>query len=159
MRKAYFGLAICFQIKKYMESEITLEIKLVTPPKGVGFCLQKGKDELIDYQVSKGEDLLFRFSVRVKQDKSGAPNFLGEFTQGSPKERFVYICVGEYAGQKNAEWARRVKIHLSSISWRQVKQALTDSRLEASYQATDKDGGPSCASVPLIGGGWSLETM
>ncbi len=144
----------------YMESEITLEIELIAPPEGVGFCLQKGKSELVDYQVSTGDSLKFSMSVRVKQGKNGAPNFLGEFTQGTPKERFVYIGVGEYAGQKNPEWARRVKIHLSNISWQQIEQALTHAkpRLVTSYQATDKDGGPSCASVPLIGGGWSVAT-
>ena len=141
-----------------MESEIALEIELIDPPKGVGFCLQKGKSELIDYQVSEGENIRFSLSVRVKKGKSDAPNFLGEFTQGTPKERFIYVCVGEYAGQKNTLWARRVKIHLSSISWQQVEQILgtPKSKLVASYQATDKKGGPSCASVPLVGGGWSL---
>lgn len=142
-----------------MESEITLEIGVIAPPKGVGFCLQKGKSEKVDYQVSKGEDFRYSFSVRVKPGKNGIPNFLGEFTQGTPKARFVYICAGEYAGQKNAVWARRVKIHLSSISWKQIEQVLksTKSKLVTSYQATDKDGGPSCASVPLIGDGWSVE--
>jgi len=141
-----------------MEPEIALEIELIAPPKGVGFCLQKGKSELIDYQVSEGENIRFSLSVRVKPRKSGAPNFLGEFTQGTPKERFIYVCVGEYAGQKNTLWARRVKIHLSSISWQQVEQVLATpkNKLVTSYQATDKNGGPSCASVSLVGGGWSL---
>ena len=48
-----------------MGSEITLEILLVAPPTGVGFCLQKGEDELIDYQVSEGKDI--RFSLAVHQ--------------------------------------------------------------------------------------------
>lgn len=142
-----------------MESEIALEIVLVAPPKGVGFGLQKEKSEVVDYQVSKGKDIRFSFSVRVKSGKNGTPNFLGEFTQGTPKERFIYICVGKYAGQKNTEWARRAKVNLSSIIWKQVEHALksSKSKLVASYQATDKDGGPSCSSVPLIGGGWYLE--
>jgi len=141
-----------------MEFEITLEIELIAPPKGVGFCLQKGKSELIDYQVSEGENIRFSLSVRVKKGKTDAPNFLGEFTQGTPKERFIYICVGEYAGQKNTSWARRVKIHLSGISWQQVEQVLAapNGKLVASYEATDKKGGPSCASVPLVSGGWSI---
>ena len=141
-----------------MEFEITLEIELIAPPKGVGFCLQKGKSELIDYQVSEGENIRFSLSVRVKKGKTEAPNFLGEFTQGTPKERFIYICVGEYAGQKNTSWARRVKIHLSGISWQQVEQVLAapNGKLVASYEATDKKGGPSCASVPLVSGGWSI---
>ncbi len=83
---------------------------------------------------------------------------LGEFTQGTPKERFVYICVGQYAGQEKTQWARRVKIHLSGISWTQVNQVLANkkAKLVASYEATDKDGGPRCAGVPLIGKGGSV---
>ena len=142
-----------------MASEITLEIVLVAPPKGVGFCLQKGKSELVDYQVSTGKDLRFSLTVRVKKGTLGVPNFLGEFTQGTAKERFVYVCAGEYAGQQDAEWARRVKIHLSSIRWQQVEQVMSGSngKLVASYQATDKNGGPSCASVPLIDSAWALK--
>lgn len=141
-----------------MESEITLEIVLIAPPKGVGFCLQKGKNEKVNYQVSKGEDFRYSLPVRVRPGKNGTANFLGEFTQGTPNERFVYICAGEYAGQKNTEWARRVKVHLSSISWKQVEQVLNDTKnkLVTSYQATDKNCGPSCASVPLIDEGWSV---
>lgn len=138
--------------------ELSLGIRLINPPKQVGFCLQKGKDEKVGYCVADSEDILFSFVVRVRPDKEGAPNFLGEFTQGRPKERFVYICVGQYAGQEDTEWARRVKIYLSGISWEQIEQVSAgNGKLVASYQATDKDGGPSCASVPLIGDGWVIE--
>jgi len=141
-----------------MDSEVVLQIGLVSPPRGVGFGLQKGKGEIVAYQVSDGSNIEFELSVRIKRGKTGAPNFLGEFTQGTPSERFVYLCVGEYAGQRNAEWARRVKIHLSGISWSQVNKVLksTGGKLVSSYQATAKDGSPSCASVPLIGDGWSV---
>ncbi len=141
-----------------MKSEINLEITLKSPPEGIGFCLQKGKSEKIDYQVSTGKDIKFSFSVRVKEGKTEKPNFLGPFTQGKPTERFVYICIGQSAGQENTVWARRAKIHLSSITWEQVNQVLsnTEGKLVASYEATDKDGGPSCASVPLIDDGWAV---
>ena len=141
-----------------MESEVYLEITLKNPLKGIGFCLQKGKSEKIDYQVSKGKNIKFSFSVRVKEGKTEKPNFLGSYTQGKPTERFVYICVGQYAGQENTEWARRVKIHLSSITWEQVNQVLSNpkGKLVASYEATGKNGEPSCASVPLIGKGWAV---
>lgn len=141
-----------------MESEINLEVVLKSPPKGVGFCLQKGKSEKIDYQVSKGKDISFSFPVKIREGKNEQPNFLGSYTQGKPAERFVYICVGQYAGQENTEWARRVKIHLSGITWELAIKAQTreKGKLVASYEATDKDGGPSCASVPLLGNGWSV---
>ena len=144
--------------EKEMESEINLEITLKRPPKGVGFCLQKGKSEKIEYQVSKGTDIKFLFSVRVREGKNEKPNFLGAYTQGKPTERFVYICIGQYAGQENTDGARRAKIHLSGITWQQVLQAISKEKgkLVASYEAADKDGRPSCASVPLVGNGWDV---
>ena len=141
------------------EKILPLRIKLVHPPKGVQFCLQKGKDELVDGVLSTGKDIEFSLSVRVKANaKTGAPNFLGEFAQGKPDERFFYIGVGQYAGQQGTEWARRVKIHLASITWAQIEAATGDGKkaLHASYAATLPDGSPSCASVPLIGGGWTV---
>ena len=141
-----------------MDSEINLEITLKNPLKGVGFCLQKGKDQKIAYQMSKGKDITFTFNARVREGKTEQPNFLGEFTQGKPSERFVYICIGQYAGQENTTCARRAKIHLSSITWTQIKQVLSNkkAKLVASYEATDNKGEPSCASVALIGKGWSV---
>ena len=141
-----------------MDREITLFINLVNPPKGVGFCLQKGKDELVDYVISKGKDLVFELSARIKEGKDGSPVFLGDYTQGTPKERFVYICSGKRAGQADTLWDRRAKIPLSYITWPQIEKATYSSKLKliASYEATGKDGGPSCATVPLTDGGWKI---
>src|SRR5687768_3592343 len=142
-----------------MDALIPLRIKLVKPPKGVQFCLQKGKDELVEVLQSTGRDIEFSLALRVRENaKTAAPNFLGEFAQGTAEQRFFYICVGRYAGQKNTEWARRVKIHLASITWQQIRAVIADPRkaLLASYEATQPDGSPSCASVQLIGGGWRV---
>jgi hypothetical protein len=142
-----------------MDKLIPLRITLVNPPKGVQFCLQKGKDELIDVVLSTGRNIEFSLTLRVRENaKTGVPNFLGEFAQGTAQQRFFYICVGQYAGQKNTEWARRVKIHLSTITWKQINAVLANPKhaLLAAYEATLPDGSPSCASVPLIGGGWRV---
>ena len=139
-----------------MQVEITLNIKLLDPPVGVGFCLQKGKNELEDYVLSKGNDLVFSLSVRVKAGSDGSPIFLGEYTQGTPKDRFIYICSGKRAGQTGTHWERRTKIKLASVTMTQIEKVSTNPTLKlvASYQATAEDGGPSCATVPLIGGAW-----
>ncbi|MGH1543137.1 MAG: DUF5990 family protein, partial [Arenicella sp.] len=116
--------------------------------------------ELVDYVLSDGNDIIFIFSLRVKHSKNGSPNFLGEYAQGPVKGRFVYICSGEYAGQKGTQWARRAKVHLSDISWSQIEEAQFDptKRLVAYFEATAKDGGPSCASVSLLGTGWEVSS-
>lgn len=142
-----------------MDKLLPVRIRLVKPPKGVRFSLQKGKTEVVDPVTSNGDDVEFSLSFRVREHaKTGAPNFLGDYAQGTPNERFFYICIGQYAGQENTDWARKAKIHLSSITWNQINEVSsgTNRLLFASYEATLDDGSPSCASVPLIGGGWNV---
>ena len=134
-----------------MEQELPLRIILVKPPAGVDFALQKGHGntyETVEKQRSNGGDLIFEFSVRVKASQ-GQPNFLGPFTQGTPKDRFVYIDIGAYAGQTGTAWSRRLKIPLTSITAKMIKDvvAVSKSRLETRVPGTGKDGGPACASV------------
>jgi len=66
--------------------------------------------------------------------------------------------VGQYAGQTDTECARKVKIHLSCIAWDQVTEVLADPNklLVAGYAASLTDGSPNCASVPLLGDGWTV---
>lgn len=63
-----------------MNGEIPLKIILQTPPAGVYFGLQKGSGnnyETIQKQRSGTADLLFEFTITVKWNKDGSPNFLG----------------------------------------------------------------------------------
>ena len=74
---------------------------------------------------------------------SGAPSFGGDFVQGTPARRFIYIDVGTYAGQKNTPWSRRMIVLLNGITLEQITRALKPGhRLSASIQGTGKDGGP-----------------
>ena len=136
-----------------MESELTLRIVLETPPKGVDFGVQKGRGsayETVQKQRSTGKDLAFVFTVRVRAgSKTAAPVLLGPFVQGPAAERFVYLDIGTYAGQKDSVWGRRLKIPLSGIT-----MALIESQelLEARVPGTAKDGGPNCATVKPFGG-------
>ena len=62
-----------------------------------------------------------------------------------------------HAGEVHPNGDIRIKVHLSSITWAQIDQvAGMDGVLEAVVQGTGRDGGPSCASVPLVGGGWAV---
>lgn len=144
-----------------MTSMLTLRIVLVQPPTGVAFCLQQGqagKAMRVDQQLSAGSDLSFSLQVEGRIKEGGAISFYGPFTQGPAEQRFIYLCCGKLAGQAGSPWERRVKIHLSSITSQQIEEALRRpaSVLEARYQATARDGGPACASVPLLDGGWRL---
>ncbi|HKO97282.1 MAG TPA: DUF5990 family protein [Pyrinomonadaceae bacterium] len=144
-----------------MERELRLRIILVKPPAGVDFGLQKGRGnnyETIQTQRSKGANLQFDFTVRVKTSGAdSSPNFLGPMVQGPPAERFVYIDIGTYAGQSETCWSRRLKIPLRGISAELIDRVVGDEglRLETQVPGTGKDGGPTCATVKPFPG-WTI---
>jgi uncharacterized protein DUF5990 len=144
-----------------MEREVTFRIVLETPPAGVDFGLQQGHGneyETVQTQRSGSGDLYFGFSARAKEGKDGAPTFLGPFTQGPAHGRFVYLDIGTYAGQKETQWSRRLKIPLRDISWKTVEQVSDRGHvLEARVQGTGRDGGPTCGTVKPFAG-WVVKT-
>jgi len=109
-----------------------------------------GDVELIQPTRRDFDSLSFDFSVRVEQAKKGArPRFLGEFTQGTPEKRFVYVNSGRSAGQADTLWNRRAKIPLTTISTALIDRVRSsaDTILELEIEGTSKDGGPVCASL------------
>jgi hypothetical protein len=68
----------------------------------------------------------------------------GPFVQGPPKQRFVYINIGTYAGQDGSPWSRRLKVPLIGIT---RKMITAGGILEARVIGTGPDGGPTCATV------------
>jgi hypothetical protein len=135
-----------------MDNELTLRIVLVNPPVGVNFGLQQGSSDVVDISTSDGSSLSFECVVRVRAQKDGSPNFLGEFTQGPASARFVYVNSGKRAAQPQSCWDRRAKVPLSGIEWPLIEQAIAtpEAVLEASISGLANDGGPCCASVPLL---------
>lgn len=136
--------------------EIRLRIRVVGPPPGVVFGLQRGRDELVTPVLSDGSELVFDLTARIGERPDGsAPNFLGPFTQGPVSARFVYVNSGTLAGQSHSCWTRRAKLPLTGIDASLIEEALRspDTVLEASIAGRSRDGGPVCASVPLLEGG------
>jgi hypothetical protein len=144
------------------ERELPLRITVVHPPEGVTFRMQRGKTgqaDLVPPAHALQDALSFDFSLRVAAERSsGQPNFLGPFAQGPPDGRFVYVNSGTSAGQANSCWTRRAKVHLSGITRQMIEQVLSDPEaiLEARIWGLAKDGGPACATVPLLDDGWRI---
>lgn len=131
---------------------VDLRIVVVSPPPGVTFSLQGKPGELIDPIQSDGGDIAFDFSVRLGPPlPDGRPRFLGKLVQGPPTARFVYVCSGTMAGDAQSCWTRRAKVPLAGIGEELLRSGR---RLEARIQGRARDGGPACATVPLLGGGW-----
>ena len=135
---------------------LRVRITVVNPPPGVTFMMQEGRSALVAPVQSSPEALVFEFTVRVGRQRGGAPNFLGPFTQGPPASRFVYVNSGTLAGQAASCWSRRAKVPLTSIEWPLIERAIgTGAVIETEFEGTGRDGGPTCASVRLVGG-WHL---
>lgn len=135
---------------------VVLRIVVVDPPAGVAVALQRGKGELAQRTVADGSTLSFEAAVRARSGGDG-PNFLGDVAQGPRGARFVYLTWGTSAGQPGSCWTRRTKVPLSGITWDLVDRADAPAHvLEARIAGTGRDGGPACATVPLLGDGWRI---
>jgi hypothetical protein len=137
-----------------MPTNVPLRIRLVDPPVGYAFALQKGKGNKaarLDHQIAQSDALVFDLEVEAKEHPSGRPNLLGPFSQGTREARFFYLCVGTFdppVGEPT--WSGRVKIPLTDIDWPMINAAQeTARRLTASYQASAPNGKPVLASVTL----------
>jgi hypothetical protein len=144
-----------------MEPELPIRITVVQPPHGVTFRIQRGRADLVPPALDAGEQISFDLTLRVADNRpDGLPNFLGPFAQGPPAGRFIYVNSGTLAGQAESCWTRRAKVHLAGITWELIDQTLSapGALLEAHIAGTGRDGGPACATVPLLEDGWRVST-
>lgn len=142
-----------------MDRELPIRVTVIGPPPGVTFAVQRGKDELLPPSKVDAKSIVFDLSVRVSERKAGgAPNVLGPYAQGKPDDRFLYLNSGAMAGQRDSCWSRRAKIKTAGIDWKLIEQtfATPGAVLEVQIDGHAKDGGPCCATVPLVNGGWKL---
>jgi Family of unknown function (DUF5990) len=139
-----------------MARGLTIRIILEQPPSGVDFALQKGTGnnyEPVQKQRSHGKDLTFEFHPSLRQDASDSiVGMAGPFVQGPPRQRFVYVDIGTYAGQADSCWSRRLKIPLAGIPAEVIRTGCV---LETRVPGTGRDGGPNCATVKEFKG-WKV---
>lgn len=116
------------------------------------FGLQDKKQMLHPGVRMSAGAIRFNFTVTVERKPNRAkPKFGGPFVHGTADTPFVYLGYREV--QDGAPWIRRLKIHLSSITWAQVEAAqVGEVVLEASVS------GQGSGTVPLLGEGWQVRT-
>lgn len=128
------------------QTEIRMRLIVETPVSGVAYSLQDKKSQPVDVKMSRGDALVFDFPVRVAE----GPKFSGEQVRSEgPQRRFVYIAVGQQAGQKDTGWNRRMKIDIHTIPDALIAEVKAGKVLEAIVNGTRSDGTPACASVPF----------
>jgi hypothetical protein len=144
-----------------MKPQLHLRIVVMGPPSGVAFAMQRGRADLVAPVSATSDALVFEFAVSVADASSDPVRLTGDFAQGPASARFVYINSGTYAGQNDSAWSRRAKIPLAGITPKLVQSSLRHETLkpggmlEARIAGVGRDGGPACATVPLLSA-WSL---
>lgn len=129
------------------QTEIRMRLVIENPVLGVAHSLQDKESHPIDAKTSKdGKPLAFDFQIRI----GPGPKFYGEHVRSEgPERRFVYIAIGEQAGQKGTPWSRRMKIDIHKIAQPFLDKAVKGKVLEAIIEGKGKDDTPACASVPF----------
>ena len=123
-----------------------MRIVIEQPVVGVLHSLQTGDTGVLDPKSSTaGEPLEFDFTVRV----APGPKFFGDqVRREGPVRRFVYIRIGQSAGDHGSPWTRRMKIDIHDLHPDLLDRAMTDDGVvEIVVNGTGKDGTPACATV------------
>lgn len=138
--------------------QVTDRIVLVSPPAGVAFAIQRGKRGLAPVVVSTGADLQLDFGIQVERASGGTLWFSGEFVQGPAGGKFVYVNSGTLAGQGEVTLDTPRQVSLEMLKWPLIHRVTSDpgTLLEARISGIGRDGGPACASVPLLDGDWAV---
>jgi hypothetical protein len=136
---------------------LRLRITVVDPPPDILWALQLGRDEIVQPSARTKTRITFDFTVEVVAAETAGFRLRGPAVQGRRGGRFVYLRMGSYAGQDCAAgW--RAKISLEGITRKLIESAKAKRSgvLEAQFAGSAKNGGPACATVPLLGAGWSV---
>jgi hypothetical protein len=139
------GAALGSGMARADQTEIRMRIVIAQPVPGVAHSLQSGNDGVLDPKRSQaGEPLAFDFAVRI----APGPKFFGDqVRREGPERRFVYIRIGQSAGDHGSLWSRRMKIDIHDIAQDLLDRAIAGGVLELTVNGTSKDGTPACATM------------
>jgi len=129
---------------------VAMRIVIEQPVAGVPHSLQDKDGGPLDAKASAaGEPLVFDFAIRV----GPGPKFFGDqVRREGPERRFVYVRIGDLAGDPASPWSRRMKIDIHDIGQDLLDTATkSGGRIELSVNGTGRDGTPACATVPVTG--------
>lgn len=127
------------------QTEIAMRIVIERPVVDVLHSLQAKDGEPLDPKRSDdGEPLVFDFPIRV----GPGPKFFGDqVRREGPVRRFVYIRVGDLAGDPSSPWSRRMKIDIHDIGEDLLDRAARGGVIETTIMGTVEDASPVCATV------------
>lgn len=132
-------------MKRTDTTDIRMRIVIDQPVAHTLHSLQSKDGKPLDPQRSReGEPLAFDFAVRV----GPGPKFFGDQVRPeSPIRRFVYVRVGQAAGDHASPWTRRMKVDIHDIDPVLLDRAGRGGIIVTTVCGTGKDGSPACATV------------
>lgn len=126
---------------------VILRLTIADPVPGVTYSLQDKKGVPSEARAAGQGPLSLDVPVRV----ADGPRFLGDFVRSEgPERRFVYIAIGQQAGDAASPISRRAKIDIHAIPQPLLDQALAGRVLEVLLPGRDKQDLPACASLTPI---------
>lgn len=127
---------------------IAFRVVIEQPVIGVPYSLQEKDHLALDPKSSAaGEPLVFDFPVRV----GPGPKFFGDqVRREGPERRFVYIRIGQLAGDAASPWSRRIKIDIHDIGGDLLADATGGGVIETRIVGVLEDGTPACGTVRPI---------
>jgi len=130
------------------DTPITLRLTIADPVPGVRYSLQKD-DAPFEPVTAADAPLSFEVPIRLSDDN----RVLGPFVRREgPARRFVYIRIGQSAGDHASCWTRRAKIDIHDIPPALLDKARAGAVLEVVLPGKGKDGTPACATVRPVKG-------
>lgn len=128
--------------------EILLRLTIRDPIPGVAYSLQTRTNEPVGQRIAGDAPISFDVPVRV----APGGKLQGDFVRAEGAvRRFIYIAIGEPAGQSPSAWSRRAKIDIHLLSDALLAKALAGGILAAQFPGKARDGGPACATLAPIG--------
>lgn len=133
------------------DTPITLRLTIADPVPGVRYSLQRD-DAPYEPVTATEAPLSFDVPIRLADDN----RVLGPFVRREGKDRrFVYIRIGQSAGDPATALNRRAKIDIHDIPPTLLETARAGAVLEVVLPGLGKDGTPACATLRPIRG-WAV---
>jgi len=127
-----------------MPTEIMLRLTIADPVAGVLYSLQDAKSVPVEPRTAGEAPLSFYVPVSLSDDG----RFTGRFVRREgPERRFVYIAMGQGAGDHETAVSRRAKIDIHDIPAALLDEARLGAILGVTLPGRARDGGPACATV------------
>lgn len=131
-----------------------------------GFAGFEGRQDIqVELQVRDGLEAgvleggtrwVWTTPLTLKPLPDGVVDFAGPAVSGKRAERFFYLSWSSRSVHGRDRF-RRAKIQLRELKPDQIAALLQrGGTITARVSALARDGGPACATVPLLGGGWTV---